>query len=95
MANGLWKHKNKHYAAKFVCSWEDCKHRCYYKSELDAHMKTHTKTGLFPCTWKGCDRAFVSTKNMYSHLESHNEKKHPCAECEQVFETKYNLAQHV
>ena len=94
-SNGLWKHKSKHYAAKFVCSWEDCKKQCYYKSDYDAHMKTHTKTGLFPCMWKGCDRAFVSTKNMYSHLESHNDVKHPCTECESVFETKYNLAQHI
>ena len=94
-SNGLWKHKNKHYAAKFVCSWEDCKKKCYYKSDYDAHMKTHTKTGLFPCTWKGCDSAFVSTKNMYSHLESHNDVKHPCTQCESVFETKYNLAQHI
>ena len=94
MKNGLWKHTNKHYVPKHPCTWEGCNHLCYYKSDLEAHMKTHTKTGLIPCTWKGCSRAFVSTKNMYSHLESHNDKTYKCEECDTIFQTKYNLQQH-
>ena len=94
--NGLWKHEHKHFAPKFPCTWEECKHKCFYKSDLEAHLKTHTLTGLIQCTWKGCKSMFVSNKNMYSHLESHTETTYTCDECDhRPFATKYLYNQHM
>ena len=94
--NGLWKHEHKHFAPKFPCTWEGCNHKCFYKSDLEAHLKTHTLTGLIQCTWKGCKSMFVSNKNMYAHLESHTETTYKCDECDHSpFATKYLYNQHM
>ena len=94
--NGLWKHEHKHFAPKFPCTWEGCNHKCFYKSDLEAHLKTHTLTGLIQCTWKGCKSMFVSNKNMYAHLESHTETTYTCDECDHSpFATKYLYNQHM
>ena len=94
-SNGLWKHTNKHFAPSHVCPWEDCNRKCYYKSELKAHIKTHTQEGLIQCTWRGCDKKFVSNKSMYGHLETHNDRTFYCEDCERVFQTKYLYKQHM
>ena len=94
-SNGLWKHTNKHFAPSHVCPWEDCNRKCYYKSELKTHIKTHTQEGLIQCTWRGCDKKFVSNKSMYGHLESHNDRTFYCEDCERVFQTKYLYKQHM
>lgn len=77
----------------FVC--DVCRKDFLRKSDLDRHSKIHKPKSQdsvqFSC--EKCNVTFTRRDNLKRHLSSHLNL--PCAECDQIFNTKFNLLHHV
>lgn len=66
----------KHTGEKpFLCSYEDCDHKCSAKQDLDRHERTHSGQKPFACEWDECEFATAHRSSILIHNRSHTENK--------------------
>ncbi|CAB3223785.1 unnamed protein product [Arctia plantaginis] len=73
----------------------ECGRRFISKSNLDLHMRTHTKDRPFGCDL--CDKKFATKGLVHQHIRSvhDKEKSHLCQLCSKSFFKKYHLHVHL
>ncbi|XP_058817924.1 zinc finger protein with KRAB and SCAN domains 7-like [Topomyia yanbarensis] len=77
--------------SKLTCTI--CKRRHTTKSDLKAHMESHTKSkGKYTC--EKCDRVFKTSINLSRHRQYHAGESFSCDRCRRVYPTSSTLRAH-
>ena len=60
---------------KFLCQGYGCNAQLSNASNLNRHIKTHTREKTFKCHFEGCVSEFGSICNLKMHLRTHTGEK--------------------
>ena len=70
------KHLYVHKASKHVCN--TCGKKFSFKSQLDAHMPTHSGIRMHQCPEQNCGRSFTHPGDLKKHVKTHTKKWWRC-----------------
>ena len=70
------KHLYIHKDSKHVCN--TCGKGFAFKSQLDAHMPTHSGVHMHPCPKKNCSKSFTHPGDLKKHVKTHSKKWWRC-----------------
>ncbi|XP_037772950.1 zinc finger protein 271-like [Penaeus monodon] len=77
---------------RFVC--EVCGKKFSHKSNINIHMRVHTKEKPYSCDI--CNKAFSQISDLTRHMRVHTkEKPYSCEICDKAFSQKSDLTRHM
>jgi hypothetical protein len=66
------------------------------RTNLNDHLRTHTRERPYKCSWPGCQAAFTQRSNCVRHFAAHRgERPFECRQCGRRFGRRYGLTRHV
>jgi uncharacterized Zn-finger protein len=97
----LQEHQRRNHSSTFTSNQVAKVRTCYFCSksstqfsDLNIHMRQHTKEVPFKCGF--CKKKYIRQQYLTLHIASHtNEKPFSCSQCNQEFKTNSHLKRHM
>ena len=86
-------HKYIHRDGQFEC--KICQAYFPFKSQLDHHMVSHSKTREYRCLEPFCEKEFTHKSDLVKHERTHSGVMYKCSKCEYSNPDKRNYNQHL